>query len=42
MWQTPKNKEENRTQTLSRPVLAQAERPCSGERLLSLKRASFA
>jgi len=27
MWQTPKNKEENKAQTLSRPALAQAKRP---------------
>jgi len=42
MYQTPKNKERNKTQGLSRLTLAQAERSRSGERLLSLKRAPFA
>ena len=33
MYQTPKNKEGNRTQPLSRPTLAQAKRSHSGEPL---------
>jgi len=42
MWQTPKNKEENKAWTHSRPVLTQAERPHSGKKVLSLRRAPFA
>ncbi|QCD96604.1 hypothetical protein DEO72_LG6g1310 [Vigna unguiculata] len=34
MWQTSKNREENRASAHSHPVLAQAEMPCSGELLL--------
>jgi len=41
MYQTPKNKERNRTQALSRQTLAPAERSRSGERLLSLRQASL-
>ena len=42
MWQASKNREENRTRAHPRPVLAQAERPRSSERVLSLRRAPFA
>jgi len=41
MWRTPKDKEGNRTQIYSRPALAQAEKPRSGERFPSLRRAPF-
>jgi len=37
MWQTPKNREENRSWAHARPDLAQAERPRLGE-LLSPRR----
>ena len=42
MWQTPKNKEENRSWPHSHPDLAQAERPHSCERFPLLRRAPFA
>jgi len=42
MWQTYKDKEENRTWMHSLPVLAQTERPHLGERGPSLRRAPFA
>jgi len=42
IWQTSKNKIENRTNAHPRPVLAQAERPRSSESVLSLMRAPSA